>query len=310
MSWYFRALEGAKKIAKRQGFKGARWQKMTDNQGQETASSVGSYLLWQQPHLIYFAELLYSLHPNKDILAKYEELVHQTAEFMADFAHYDTGSNRYILGPGVIAAQERFDPKVTINPTYEVAYWEWALEVAQKWNERTGKNRNSKWDDVLVKMSKLPQNEDVYLGAESAPDSYTNPVFMTDHPSVLGAYGMLPATKNLVAAKMKKTYDLIQQKWQWHDTWGWDFPMVAMTAARLQEPEKAVDALLMPIPTNTYLANGHNYQDKRLRLYLPGNGGLLVALGMMAIGTQENPKNNLGFPTTWKVKSEGLYRMP
>ena len=26
--------------------------------------------------------------------------------------------------------------------------------------------------------------------------------------------------------------------------------------------------------TNTYLPNGHNYQDPRLRIYLPGNGGL------------------------------------
>jgi len=33
---------------------------------------------------------------------------------------------------------------------------------------------------------------------------------------------------------------------------------------------------------NTYLVNRHNYQDKRLRLYLPGNGGLLAAVAMMA----------------------------
>jgi hypothetical protein len=36
-----------------------------------------------------------------------------------------------------------------------------------------------------------------------------------------------------------------------------------MTAARLHLGEKAVDALLMPIKTNTYLINGHNYQDER-----------------------------------------------
>lgn len=28
-------------------------------------------------------------------------------------------------------------------------------------------------------------------------------------------------------------------------TWGWDYPMTAMNAARLGEPEKAVGALLM-----------------------------------------------------------------
>ena len=75
---------------------------------------------------------------------------------------------------------------------------------------------------------------------------------------------------------MKNTYNLILKVWKWNTTWGWDFPMTAMTAARLNMPEKAIDALFMPIKNNTYLPNGHNYQDGRLRLYLPGNGGLLA----------------------------------
>lgn len=36
--------------------------------------------------------------------------------------------------------------------------------------------------------------------------------------------------------------------------------------------------------TNTYLPNGHNYQDPRLRIYLPGNGGLLTAIALMCAG--------------------------
>ncbi len=31
--------------------------------------------------------------------------------------------------------------------------------------------------------------------------------------------------------------------------------------------------ILMPVKKNTYLPDSHNYQDDRLRLYLPGNGG-------------------------------------
>ena len=41
--------------------------------------------------------------------------------------------------------------------------------------------------------------------------------------------------------------------------------MTAMNATRLGEPEKAVGALLMDKRTNTYLQNGHNYQDGSLR---------------------------------------------
>ena len=50
--------------------------------------------------------------------------------------------------------------------------------------------------------------------------------------------------------------------------------------ARLDEPALAVDALLMDTPKNTWLANGHNWQRANLPLYLPGNGGLLIAVLM------------------------------
>ncbi|CAD5299614.1 MULTISPECIES: hypothetical protein [unclassified Imperialibacter] len=297
MEWYLRSIGVARQIAERQGFEGVRWQKMTDPWGQETASSVGSYLLWQQPHIIAFAELIYNGKPTKEVLEKYDEVVQETAAFMADFAWYDPELKRYILGPGVIAAQERFDPKTTFNPTYELAYWRWALETAQQWRERQGQPRNEKWDKVLDDLSPLPQKDGLYLAAESAPESYDSTYYMTDHPSVLGAYGMLPMTDGLDTAVMHSTFDKIWTDWQWHDTWGWDFPMVAMTATRLGDPEKAVDGLLMPITTNIYLPNGHNYQTDRLRLYLPGNGGVLAALAMMA--KQEN-----GWPEGWVVKTE------
>ena len=69
-----------------------------------------------------------------------------------------------------------------------------------------------------------------------------------------------------------------------------------MSASRLGDPEKAVGALLMDKRTNTYLVNGHNYQDKRLRVYLPGNGGLLTAVAMMCAGWDGNEEDTPGFP--------------
>ena len=46
----------------------------------------------------------------------------------------------------------------------------------------------------------------------------------------------------------------------------------------------------------------HNGFGQRLRLYLPGNGGLLSAIALMC--THGN-----GFPKTWKVRWEGLKGM-
>ena len=308
MAWYDRVSPIAKTIAQRQGYEGVRWQKMTDNDGREVPSSIGAFLIWQQPHYIYFSELIYRQKPNVQTLNKYKKLLFATADFMASFARYDSATKKYVLGKGVIAAQERFKAEVTFNPTYELLYWHWALQTAQQWRERLHLPRNKKWDDVIKDLSPLPIQNGKYLFTESATDSYTNPEFKTDHPSVLGALGMLPQTYMVDTVLMKNTFDWIWSNWSWNDTWGWDFPMTAMTAARLNLPEKAIDALMMPITTNTYLKNGHNYQDGRLTIYLPGNGGLLAAIAMMCAGWDGNKVSNPGIPKNgkWKVKWEGL----
>jgi hypothetical protein len=312
LAWYKKVSGEAKQIAKRQGYDGIRWQKMTDNKGEENPSSVGAFLIWQQPHFIYYAELCYREHKDVKTLEQYKDLVFATADFMASFAYYDSVKQKYILGKGVIPAQERFKAEETFNPTYELVYWHWALSIAQKWRERLHLPRNKKWDDVLNKISPLPVQNDKYLFTESATDSYTNPEYKTDHPSVLGALGMMPQTDMVDTFIMHNTFNWIWNNWSWKDTWGWDFPMVAMTATRLGMPDKAIDALLMPIQANTYLKNGHNYQDERLTIYLPGNGGLLAAIALMCAGYDGCKMLNPGIPKNgkWKVKWEGLKKMP
>jgi hypothetical protein len=311
LGWYAKVYPEAKKIAQRQGYDGVRWQKMTDPAGQESPSSVGAFLIWQQPHFIYFAELVRRQKPQKATLLKYKDLVFATADFMASYPHWDTQTQRYILGKGLIPAQERFNPEETFNPTYELVYWHWALTTAQAWRKALGLAPNPKYSDVLNKLSPLPIQDGVYLATESAKDSYTNPKFLTDHPAVLGALGMLPQSSQLDITTMQRTFDKVWETWQWHDTWGWDFPMVGMTAARLGNPEKAIDGLMMNIKTNTYLVNGHNFQDERLRLYLPGNGGLLATIAMMCT-RDDLQKGETSFPKNgkWQVKWEGLQPMP
>jgi len=311
MGWYNRAAAIAKGIAQRQGYAGVRWQKMTDNEGREVPSSIGAFLIWQQPHYIYFTELIYRQKDNLQTLNLYKDLVFATADFMASYARYDSVTHKYVLGKGVIAAQERFKAEETFNPTYELAYWHWALTTAQQWRERLHLPRDKKWDDVIKNLSPLPVQGDKYLFTQSATDSYTNPEFKTDHPSVFGALGMAPETSMVNKIIMQNTFNWIWDNWNWDKTWGWDFPMTAMTATRLGQPEKAIDALLMPITTNTYLNNGHNYQDGRLTIYLPGNGGLLTAIAMMCAGYDGSTIAEPGIPKNgkWKVRWEGLKKM-
>jgi hypothetical protein len=311
LAWYSKVYNEAKKIAERQGYAGIRWQKMTDNDGRESPSSVGAFLIWQQPHFIYFSELAYRQHKDIATLNKYKDLVFATADFMASYAYFDPVKAKYILGKGVIPAQERFRAEETFNPAYELVYWHWALQTAQLWRERLHLPRNRKWGDVVQRLSPLPVQDDKYLFTESGTDSYTNEEYRGDHPSVLGAWGMLPFTPMMDSLKMKNTFNWIWNNWRWKDTWGWDYPMVAMTATRLGMPGKAVDALLMPVQKNTYLNNGHNFQDDRLTIYLPGNGGLLAAIAMMCAGFERDHGDNPGIPKTggWNVKWEGLRKM-
>jgi len=312
LSWYEKARPMARSIAERQGYKGVRWMKMTDPSAAEAPSKVGSFLIWQQPHLIYLAELVYRANPTKEVLDKYFKLVQETAEFMYSFADYDEQEGRYIL-KGIIPAQETLRAAETINPPLELSAWHYGLSTAQLWRERMGMRRIPEWDRLLAKLSPLTADEQGrYLAAETATDSYTNTRYLTDHPAVLGALGMYPESYLVDKATMSRTLHALWDLWGWDTSWGWDYPMTAMCAARLGEPQKAVDALLMPETKNTYLPNGHNYQSSRLRLYLPGNGGLLTAVAMMCAGWDGCDTPNPGFPAdgTWNVRWEGLQAMP
>ncbi len=311
MDWYASAYPVAKSIAERQGFEGVRWMKMTDPSGIEAPSSVGSFLIWQQPHFIYFAELIYRSNPSKEILEKYSFLVEETAKFMASFADYDEAKDRYVL-KGIIPAQETLRASETINPPFELSYWHYGLSLAQKWLERTGQERKPQWDEIIDKLSPLAQLDGLYLASEDAIETYKDIRFTSDHPAVLGALGILPKCRLVQAEYMQNTLNWIMENWNWDQTWGWDYPMTAMSAARLGDPEKAVAALLMDKRTNTYLINGHNYQDARLRVYLPGNGGLLTTVAMMCAGWDGNEVANPGFPKdgNWNVIWEDLLAMP
>ncbi|MFN7939523.1 MAG: glycoside hydrolase family 65 [Bryobacteraceae bacterium] len=296
LGYYQRILPEAQAKARQQGYRGARWPKMTDLEGHDSPSNVGEMLIWQQPHPIAMAELCYRAHPDAATAKRYAEIVFQSAEFMADFAVERNG--RYVLGPPLIPAQENHPPRETWNPTFELSQWMEMLGVAQQWRKRNGLPPEAKWDAVRKRLSALPVKDGLYLAHENCPQTFTQR--HRDHPSMLGAYGVLSG-EGVDRETMRRTLHKVMKDWQWPDTWGWDFPMTAMTAAKLGEPQLAIDALFIDSPKNEWLPNGHNYQRPNLPLYLPGNGGLLAAVAMMA--AQWN-----GFPdATWKVRHEGLH---
>ena len=337
LDWYnTTARPVARQIAERQGFKGIRWMKMTDPWAGEAPSNTGSFLIWQQPHYIYMAEEMYRSKPSKETLDKYGEEVEETAQFMSDFVSYDTKTKQYYL-KGATAMQESMSKDFSYNHPFELAYWCYGLSVANQWRERMGKERHSQWDNIASHMASLPERNGIYTAglpkgkttglksfdpfdavASGAVLVVSTETFdekcRNDHPAVLGVFGLLPhvpISSNTVAAQ--RTLNWVMDNWNWATTWGWDYGMTAMAAARMGQPETALQALLIDTQKNTYLKNGHNFQTAdRLRIYLPGNGALLTAVAMMCAGWDgcDNPYNP-GFPQdgTWNVRWEGLQRM-
>ncbi|HSE30070.1 MAG TPA: hypothetical protein VLA93_00685 [Pyrinomonadaceae bacterium] len=306
LGWYEKILPQARELARSQGYAGVRWPKMVGPEGRDSPSPIGPLLIWQQPHPIFYAEVCYQSHPNRTTLKRYADIVFESASFMSSFAYLDKARDRFVLGPPVIPAQENHPARETWNPTLELAYWKFGLSAAQRWRERLGMGRLAEWDRVIKKLSPLPTAEGVYLAHENCPQTFTER--NRDHPSFLGAFGLL-AGEDVDRETMRRTLHKTMKEWQWNQTWGWDYPMTAMTAARLGEKQIAVDALLMETEKNRYLTNGHNWQRPNLPCYLPGNGGLLYAIAMMAAGWKGAPATHApGFPDdgSWKVRWEGL----
>lgn len=315
LPFYEQILPKAQAQARNQGYEGARWPKCVGPAGDPAPTYLECFLIWQQPHPIFFAELCYRSRPGTTMLTKYRNIVFETARFMASFAAWDKSREQYRIGPPLAdAAEIHFDDhEHQWNPTFEVAYWRSGLETAQRWRERLGLGRDAKWDHVITHLPPLATRDGLYVAAETATGTFHDPGQNTSHPCMLAPLGMLDGA--MVDRKiMRATLVRLMENWDWKNTWGWDYPMMAMTASRLGDGEVAVKALLMPSTKNAYLANGHNFQmGNSLPLYLPGNGGLLYAVAMMAGGWDGAPERHApGFPNdgTWTVRWEGLDAAP
>lgn len=312
LDWYLSILQPARETAARQGYRGARWPKQVGPKGRESPSDIGTFLLWQQPHPIHLAELVVRAHRAAGDIARAAELQHRwadlvwsSADFMADVAEPQPGGG-FGLGPPLVPAQESYGgirARAT-NPAFELAYWRWALLVAVRWRAELGLEVPPPWRQVADGLVR-PHVRDGLLTAIGV-EPFT---IRTDHPSMLAAYGFVPPVGMVTEEVARATLDDVLADWDWASTWGWDYPVLAMTATRLDEPGTAVDGLLMPAAKNEHGPNGHNRQDDRLPVYLPGNGGLLAAVALMAAGWDGGP-DRPGFPASWDVRHEGFVRSP
>jgi hypothetical protein len=126
---------------------------------------------------------------------------------------------------------------------------------------------------------------------------------VSDHPALTAIMGLLPPTDGVNATIMQHTVQKIAEVWEWDSCWGWDFPMLAMNAGRLGNPDQAVDWLLH----ENFAFDDVGMPIGGLRVptpYFPASGALLLSIALMAGGWtgDQGPK----FPDGWDIEVEGF----
>lgn len=305
MNTYSEFLPAAIERARAEGRKGARWPKCTGNINREWPCDVHSFLCWQQPHPIWFAEMEYRNNPSQTTLDKWAQVVVNTADYLADYPFWD--GKRYVLGAPVAPVSENTDYLTTVNPIFELGYFRYGLRTALQWAERLGlpKERTAAWRNTLDNLAELPQEDGLYKTAESVENMWEE--FNFEHPALTGVYGWLPGD-GVDIEIFRRTFYKVLECWEMDRCWGWDYPMLAMAAARLGDSAKAVD--LLCTTAHKYAFDPHGLMDAWPEPYFPANGGLLTAVAMMCAGWDGGPDNSApGFPEGWSVKFEGLKKM-
>jgi hypothetical protein len=314
LTWYRKILPLGQAEAATQGFAGVRWPKMAGIDGHPAPGSINPFIIWNQPNPIALCELVYRARPEQATLEKYRDLVFESAEFLASFAHFDATTDRYVLGPPIRNVSEDAGENHTQNPTFELAYWYYGLQVAQNWRARLGLGPEPHWADVMTRLSRLPVSDGLYLEIETFPDMYRKEG--TIPTSMLMALGFLPPTPMVDQEIARRTFHEATRRNGLQSWVSWAMGQAAMTAARLGEGRSAVAILTNQAPAARFMNNGHVRRPKEpdgCPAYLPVNASLLAAVGLMAAGWDGAPPVNApGFPQdgTWSVKWEGLNRMP
>ena len=307
--WYEKVLDKAKKNASKNGFRGARWPKQVADDGIDSPSPISPLLIWQQPHIIYMLELLRQKNHDEAWMRNKWDLVKETTDFICDYLSWNYDESYYELVGPIIPAQEEHDPKIVLNPTFELEYFRFGLNIAVNWAITLGMDA-SNWEHVLGNLKDSAVIDNLYMAHENCPTTFSG--FNKDHPSMLCAYGLIPSglDKDVVKNTLKKVLEC----WDFKTMWGWDFAVMAMCATRLGDAGLAMDILLRDSAKNDYVASGNNYQRTRddLPLYLPGNGSLLLAVAMMVAGYNGCCEEKPGIPKNgkWKVEFEGISPFP
>ncbi|KAK6821309.1 hypothetical protein PG987_015709 [Apiospora arundinis] len=295
--------------------------------GRSAPGGINGLLMWQQPHPMYLAMLAYQGSPTRETLERWDPILTATADYMAS----------------AYGVTENTPPTESLNLAYELAYWHYGLRVAQHWKTLLSRPVPEEWTKVAANLAPLPTTTDpgtgqshyaVYEGLDSSWWN-ENKKLTSDPRSLIMLQGILPdipplllsnhsssnestatpqaSSRIIVDPKVARvTSERVWDVWGDDKIRGWGRPVLAMNAARIRRPDRAVYHLTA--------FDSWKFDDAGFAIrggdggtpppFMPGNAGLLYAVGYMAAGWAGSKGDAPGFPKdgSWVVKHEGMLK--
>jgi hypothetical protein len=304
--------------------------------GRPTSSQPDDWATgWEAVNPIYLAELVHRNGPALERSRALGPLVLATAAHLAARVEALTADqlaaggwprSEPAVGPAALdpadpAAGGPADPTAADDPTFTAAWWRWGLNCAADWADRLGRaDLAPAWRAAADRLRAPAPVMGVYPSAGWGPSGCPGPGPRPGgHPLHLGALGLVPRCGLIDESVMTATLDGVLDHWPWATARaGWDRPLVALTATRLHRPDLAWRAMLGPVPAPglpwppagpPYLPNGHHWGGTDRPADLTGNGGLLLAVGLMAAGW-DGSEARPGFSLAWPALADRIARLP
>lgn len=164
--------------------------------------------------------------------------------------HLPTKQQLTTFHPRSYGVTENTPPLETRNLAYELAYWQYGLNQARTWKQRLGAPAPERWTAVASGLAPLPTADDgLYAPYEGGLNSswWDDPELSSDPRSLSMLRGILPGTgtPGVDDGVARRTADKVHEVWGGVDgkVFGWGRPVLAINAARLGEPGRAVGYL-------------------------------------------------------------------
>jgi hypothetical protein len=310
----------------------------------ESPQVANALVIWQQPHVIWLADAQRRAANASGgdeaalaVVRAQAPLVFATADYLSARVFFNesagaSGAGEWWLGPPVLGGQECGDPTKTYNPVFEIVYIGLALDIANEFRVALGLPPSALYAAVASNLAPLhtdpaaPADAPRYTfddtcvcqllagGAQNAscekawvPAAGSNCKGLADHPLMLGILGMINgrAHGDRYGVDVETANNTLMGVWEnwphWKGAWGWDDSLLASAMARLGWSPEAIVGGPLADPKFPYYANGHTLCCP---VYLPGNGGLLLSIALLAAGSETSPAMN--FPAAWHAVGEGF----